>query len=67
MAMILGLDRDSIPNFGVHYGDNAAWRKAVDDFSGRLGYQKWPSPYKHHRGKKLVYLCSGLTQASHSC
>ena len=67
MAMILGLDRDSIPNFGVHYDDNAAWCKAVDDFSGRLGYQRLPSLYKHHRGKMLRLLCSGLTQAFHSC
>ena len=37
MAMILGLDRDSIPNFGVHYDDNAAWCKAVDDFLRPLG------------------------------
>ena len=62
MAMILGLDRDSIPNFGVHYDDNAAWGKAVDDFLRPLGLSEVAIPVQASSWQEAASFIQRLNQ-----
>lgn len=45
IAMLLGVERDTVPNFGVHYGDHPAWSAAVDAYLQPLGLSEFSVPF----------------------
>ena len=59
-AMILGIERDDVPNFAVNYGKPEEWEKAVDEFLRPKGLSEFTIPFKADDAKAVMELVCKL-------
>lgn len=55
LACMLDLDRDSVPNFGIHMGNVPAWHKMLDGWLESKGYVLVETPFQGDSVEAVLY------------